>query len=473
MLTDIATRQTYMDTFFNPSSVAIIGATEKPGSLPGIILKNLLDMGFNGKMYPVNPKYHNVFGLKCFPSILDIPDEIALTVIAIPAPFVLDVLKQQAQKRIRHSIIISAGFREMGTEGIEMEEKVKQVAIENNIRVLGPNCLGILDNYTNFTTSFLPWERVSKPKKGSLSILSQSGAFAIALLDLAAQEGLGIAKMINYGNRIDIGETDLLPYLTDDVNTKVIAIYMESVDHGRRFIEVAKACSKKKPIVALKVGKGAAGIAAAKSHTGAIAGKYEIYKAAFLKSGIIEANGLEEFIDGVKALTMQNPPKTNRILIVTNGGGFGVIVADHCSENGLEVPPPSPQLKEKLRNSFSRFYVVNNPIDLTGSACDKDYYTALNTCMVESDEYDAAIIIPLMAPQGMTEKVVDHVADTMKLSGKPAVICTVGGTFTTKIKQLFEERKFPVYPSPERSAKTMSMLLKREILKREHAHTSP
>ena len=170
---------------------------------------------------------------------------------------------------------------------------------------------------------------------------------------------------------------------------------------------------------------------------------------------------------------MQNPPKTNRILIVTNGGGFGVIVADHCSENGLEVPPPSPQLKEKLRNSFSRFYVVNNPIDLTGSACDKDYYTALNTCMVESDEYDAAIIIPLMAPQGMTEKVVDYVADTMKLSGKPAVICTVGGTFTTKIKQLFEERKFPVYPSPERSAKTMSMLLKREILKREHAHTSP
>ena len=462
-----------METFFNPTSVAIIGATEKPGSLPGIILKNLIDMGFNGKIYPVNPKYTDVFGLRCFSSLLDIQDEVALTVIAIPAPSVLDVLKQQALKKIQHSIIISAGFREMGEEGIEMEEKIKQVAIENNIRILGPNCLGVLDNYTNFTTSFLPWERVSKPKKGPLSILSQSGAFAIALLDLAAQEGLGIAKMVNYGNRMDIGESTLLPFLADDIHTKVIAIYMESVDQGRQFIEAAKACSKKKPIVALKVGKGAAGIAAAKSHTGAIAGKYEIYKAAFLKSGIIEANGLEEFIDGVKALTMKNPPKTNRILIVTNGGGFGVIVADHCSENGLEVPPPSPQLKEKLRNSFSRFYVVNNPIDLTGSACDKDYYTALNTCMVESDEYDAAIIIPLMAPQGMTEKVVDHVADTMKLSGKPAVICTVGGTFTTKIKQLFEERKFPVYPSPERSAKTMSMLLKREILKREHAHTSP
>lgn len=461
-----------METFFNPSSVAIIGATEKPGSLPGVILKNLLDMGFGGKIYPVNPKYHAVFGLKCFPSLIDIPDEIALTVIAIPAPLVLDVLKQHALKRIHHSIIISAGFREMGVEGIAMEEDIRRVATENNIRILGPNCLGVLDNYTNFTTSFLSWDRVSKPKAGSLSILSQSGAFATALLDLAAQEGLGIARMVNYGNRMDVGETTILPFLTDDVYTKVVAIYMESVDCGRKFIAAARACSRKKPIVVLKVGKGAAGVAAAKSHTGAIAGKYEIYRAAFVKSGIIEANGLEEFIDGVKALTMQPPPKGNRILIVTNGGGFGVIVADHCSENGLEISPPSPQLKEKLRNKFSRFYVVNNPVDLTGSACDEDYRVALQTCMVESDEYDAAIVIPLMAPLGMTEKVVDLIANTMELSGKPAVICTVGGAFTLKAKQLFEERRFPVYPSPERSAKAMAMLLKRKILQDDVEHST-
>jgi acetyl coenzyme A synthetase (ADP forming)-like protein len=460
-----------METFFNPPSVAIVGATEKPGSLPGIILKNIMDMGFKGRIYPVNPKYQNVFGLRCFPSLLDIPDAVALTVIAIPAQFVADIMKQQAQKKIQYSIIISAGFREMGAEGIEMEEKIKKISIENNIRILGPNCLGILDNYTNFTTSFLPWERVSKPQKGSLSILSQSGAFAIALLDLATQEGLGIAKMVNYGNRMDVGESTLLPFLADDVHTKVIAIYMESVDNGRKFLEVAKECSRKKPIVALKVGKVAAGIAAAKSHTGAIAGRYEIYRAAFLKSGIIETNGLEEFIDGVKALSMQNPPKGNRILIVTNGGGFGVIVADHCSENGLEVPPPSDHLKEKLRSKFSRFYVVNNPVDLTGSACDEDYYNALKTCMVESNEYDAAIIIPLMAPKGMTEKVVALISDIMKLSGKPAVICTVGGAFTIKVKQLFEECNFPVYPSPERSVKAMSTLLKRKLLQDGHTLT--
>ncbi|OQZ03932.1 MAG: hypothetical protein B6D34_04855 [Candidatus Brocadia sp. UTAMX1] len=456
--------QTYMEVFFNPSSVAIVGATEKPGSLPGIILKNLLDMGFQGKIYPVNPKYKTIFGLPCFPSILDIPNEVALTVIAIPASFVLEVVRQQAQKQIRHAIIISAGFREMGVEGIEMEEHIKRVACENGIRILGPNCLGVLDNYANFTTSFLSWERVSYPKKGSLSILSQSGAFAIALLDLASQEGLGIAKMVNYGNRLDVGESTLLPFLQNDIHTRVIAIYMESVDHGRKFIEAAKSCSEKKPIIALKVGKGAAGIAAARSHTGAIAGNYAIYRAAFLKSGIIEANGLEEFIDGVKALSMQSPPKGNRILIVTNGGGFGVIVADHCSESGLEVPIPSTQLKERLRSNLSAFYVVSNPVDLTGSACDRDYHMALTACMLESDEYDAAIIIPLMAPQGMTAKVVDLITDTMKRSGKPAVICTVGGAFTLRIKQLFEDREFPVYPSPERSVKAMSILLRRRIL---------
>jgi acyl-CoA synthetase (NDP forming) len=460
-----------MEPFFNPTSVAIIGATEKAGSIPGIILKNLITTGFAGRLYPVNPKYEQVFGLKCFPSILDIQEEITLTVIAIPAKFVLDILKQQAKKHIRYSIIISAGFREMGEDGARMEEEIRLFSRENNIKILGPNCLGVLDNYTHFTTSFLPWEKVSKPKQGSLSILSQSGAFAVALLDFAAQEGLGIARMANYGNRIGIGESDLLPFLADDMYTKVVAIYMESVDHGRKFIEAAKCCSKKKPIVALKVGKGVAGIAAAKSHTGAIAGKREIYKAAFLKSGVIETNGLEEFVDGVKALSMQPPPKGNRILIVTNGGGFGVIAADHCSENNLEVPFPSSQLKEKLRGVFSEFYVVNNPVDLTGSARDEDYRIALKACLVESDEYDAAIVIPLMAPQGMTERVVDFIADTIKLSEKPAVICTVGGAFTAKIKQLFEDRMLPVYPSPERSVKAMSILMKRKILQKELGDT--
>jgi acetyl coenzyme A synthetase (ADP forming)-like protein len=450
-----------LEVFFNPKSVAIVGATEKVGSLPGVILKNLLDMGFKGRIFPVNPKYKTVFDLPCYPSVLKIPQKVELVVIAIPAKFVPQILEQMGKMRIKYAVIISAGFREIGNEGIKLEETIKRISMKKDIRVLGPNCLGILDNYSNFTTSFLPWERVRRPKAGGLTILSQSGAFAIAVLDLAAQEGMGIARMANYGNRMDVGESDFLYHLTEDKYTKVIALYMESVDNGRKFVEAAARCAKVKPIIALKVGKGEAGAIAAHSHTGAIAGRYEIYKAAFIKAGIIEAPTLDSFIDGAKILSMLKPPKGNRILIITNGGGFGVIVADSCSEAGLRVSVPSAKLKERLMSKFSGFYVVNNPIDLTGSATDENYMTAINTCLIESDEYDAAIVIPLMAPQCMTERVVDLVTDGARFSGKPVAICTVGGEYTMRIKRMFEERGLPVFPSPERTVRAMSILVER------------
>ncbi|MGR3310791.1 MAG: acetate--CoA ligase family protein [Candidatus Brocadiales bacterium] len=450
-----------LEVFFNPKSVAIVGATEKVGSLPGVILKNLLDMGFNGSIFPVNPKYKTVFDLPCYPTVLEIPQKVELVVIAVPAKFVPQILEQMGKRRIKSAVIISAGFSEIGKEGIKLEETIKRISKKKGIRVLGPNCLGILDNYSNFTTSFLPWERVRRPKAGGLTILSQSGAFAIAVLDLAAQEGMGIARVANYGNRMDIGESDFINHLAKDAYTKVIALYMESVDNGRKFVEAAARCAKVKPIIALKVGKGEAGAIAAHSHTGAIAGMYEIYKAAFKKAGIIEALTLEAFIDGAKILSMLKPPKGNKILIITNGGGFGVIVADSCSERGLQVPAPSKGLKERMLSKFSRFYVVNNPIDLTGSATDENYMTAINTCLVESDEYDAAIVIPLMAPQCMTERVVDLVTDGARFSGKPVAICTVGGEYTMRIKRMFEERGLPVFPSPERAVRAMSILIER------------
>ncbi|HHT9124772.1 MAG TPA: acetate--CoA ligase family protein [Candidatus Brocadiia bacterium] len=450
-----------LEVFFNPKSVAIVGATEKVGSLPGVILKNLLDMGFKGRILPVNPKYKTVFDLPCYESVLEIPQKVELVVIAVPAKFVPQILEQQGKMGIKDAVIVSAGFREIGGEGIELEETIKRISKKKGIRVLGPNCLGVLDNYSNFTTSFLPWERVRRPKAGGLTILSQSGAFAIAVLDLAAQEGMGIARVANYGNRMDIGESDFLNHLAEDPYTKVIALYMESVDNGRKFVEAAARCSKAKPLIALKVGKGEAGAIAAHSHTGAIAGRYEIYKAAFMKAGIIEAVTLEAFIDGAKILSMLKPPKGNRILIITNGGGFGVIVADSCNERGFRVPAPSQGLKERLMSKFSRFYVVNNPIDLTGSATDENYMTAINTCLVESDEYDAAIVIPLMAPQCMTERVVDLVTDGARFSGKPVAICTVGGEYTMRIKRMFEERGLPVFPSPERAVRAMGILIDR------------
>ncbi len=450
-----------IESFFNPGIVTVVGATETPGSLAAGILKNLINMGFKGRIYPVNPKYKKVYNIPCYPTILKIPKKAELNIIAVPSRFVPEILKQQGQMGIKNTVIISAGFKEIGDEGITLEEDIKDICIKNGIRVLGPNCLGTIDNYANFTTSFLPWERVRRPKAGGLTILSQSGAIAIAILDLAAQEGIGLAKMANYGNRMDIGESDFIHHLIDDEQTKVIGLYMESVDNGQRFLDAAAKCSKTKPIIAMKVGKGQAGAKAAHSHTGAIAGNYEIYKAAFKKAGIIEAVTLESFIDGAKVLSMLKPPKGNRILIVTNGGGFGVIAADCCSESDLNTPGTSDELKKKLTSKLSKYYVVNNPIDLTGSATDNDYKIAINTSLIECDEYDAAIVISLMAPYCMTDRVVDHVIDGARFSGKPIVVCTLGGEYTMRIKRMFEERGLPAYPSPERAVRAMKILIER------------
>ncbi|MFQ5963705.1 MAG: acetate--CoA ligase family protein [Candidatus Scalinduaceae bacterium] len=448
-----------LEKFFNPKSVAIIGATENPQNITSTIIANLIKMGFKGRLLPVNPRHKEVFGLKCYSSLLDIKERIELTVIAIPSYLVPEVLRQQAMCGIRNSIIVSGGFGELGDKGIAIEEEIKTISKEEGISIIGPNCIGVLDNYSNFSTSFLPWERVKRPAKGHLSILSQSGSFAICVLDMLAQEGIGVSKVVSYGNRADIGESELIEYLTADESTHVIVIYMESVDDGRRFISASNRCSRSKPMIVLKVGKRISGIDAARSHTGAIAGKYEIYKAAFKKSGIVEVNGFEEFTDACKVLLMQKPARGNKILIITNGGGVGVVVSDMCGVNGLDVARTPSGVKEALSKRVSEYYILDNPIDLTGSAVDEDYDIAMKSALVDDDSFDAAIVIPLMPPQTMTEGVVKIVSQRAKESGKPVVICTIGGEYTRKIKVMFEEKGLPVFPSPERCVKAMSLLV--------------
>ena len=450
-----------LEKFFNPKSVAVIGATENPQNITSAIIKNLIETGFKGRLVPVNPKYKEVFGFMCYSSLLDIKEQIDLTVIAIPSNLVPEVLSQQAACGIKNSIIVSGGFGELGDKGMALEEKIKSICRKEGIRVIGPNCIGVLDNYSNFSTSFLPWTRVKRPIKGYLSILSQSGSYAVSVIDMLAQEGIGISKIVNYGNRADVGESELIEYLTDDESTHVIGIYMESVDDGRRFINAASHCSKSKPMIVLKVGKGDSGIDAARSHTGAIAGKYEIYKAAFKKSGIVEVSGFEEFTDACKVLLMQKPVRGNKILIITNGGGVGVVASDMCGVNGLDVARTPSSVKEALSKRFSKYYILNNPIDLTGSAVDEDYDVAMKSALVDNDFFDAAIIIPLMPPQTMTERVVEIISQRAIESGKPVVICTIGGEYTRKIKVMFEKEGIPVFPSPERCVKAMCVLVER------------
>lgn len=450
-----------LEKFFNPESVAVIGATEDPKKITSMIMKNLIEMGFEGRLVPVNPHHDEVFRHKCYPSLLEIKEKIDLTVISIPAKFVPEVLRQQATCGIKNAIVVSGGFAESGYKGAVLELEVGKICREEGIRLVGPNCIGVLDNYSNFSSSFLPWTKVKRPAKGNLSILSQSGSFATCVLDMLSEEGMGVSKVINYGNRVDVGESEMIEYLTDDDSTHVIGIYMESVDDGRRFIDASSSCSRSKPIVALKVGRRDSGIEAVRSHTGTIAGKYEIYKAAFKKSGIIEVNGFTEFLDACKVLSMQKPAKGKRILVLTNGGGFGVAASDICSVNGLDVAPTPESVRKVLSGKFPGYFILNNPIDLTGSSGDEDYGIAMKSALVDNDFFDAAIIISLMPPQTMTDGVVDIISQMARESGKPVVICVASGVYTGGVKTKFEEKGLPVFPTPERCVKAMSVLVER------------
>ena len=450
-----------LDKFFNPQSIAIIGATENEQNITSSIFNNLFEMGYKGTITPVNPHHNKVFGLKCYPSVLDYKENIDLSIIATSSDHVPEILNQHIKRGIKNVIILSGGFAETGNKGIVLEEEVKRLSRENNIRIIGPNCIGVLDNYSNFSTFFLPWSKVKRPSKGHLSILSQSGSYAIGMLDMLALEGIGVSRFVSYGNRADVGESELIEYLTRDDSTNVIGIYMESVDDGRRFIRASSRCSRDKHMVVLKVGRRDSGINAARSHTGAIAGKYEIYKAAFKKSGILEVNNLEEFVDACKALLMQKPARGNKILVITNGGGFGVAVSDICSAMELNIAQTPSRIKESLSVHFPDFFILNNPIDLTGSAGNEDFGFALKTAFVDNDFYDAAIIIPLMPPPTMTEGVVDIISQRVKESGRPVVVCTIGGAYTKKIKEQFELKDIPVYLSPERAVKAMNILVER------------
>ncbi len=451
----------YLNKFFNPQSVAVVGATENPQNITSTIIQNLFEMGFKGSIVPVNPHHNEVFGLKCYSSLSDITERIDLSVIAIPSNHVLETLDQHTKAEIKNSIIISGGFAETGSKGMMIEESVKKVCRESGIRVIGPNCIGVLDNYSNFSTFFLPWSKVKRPSKGYLSVLSQSGSYSISMLDMLSLEGIGVSKFVSYGNRADVGESDLIEYLTKDESTNVIGIYMESVDDGRRFIRASSRCSRIKHMVVLKVGRQDSGVDAARSHTGAIAGRYEIYKAAFKKAGIIEADNLEEFVDACKVLSMQRPARGNNVLVITNGGGFGVAVADMCSTVGLNVTKTPSEIKESLSKQFPEYFILNNPIDLTGSSGDEDFGTVMKTAFVDNDYFDAAIVIPLMPPQTMTKRVVDIISQSAEKSEKPVVVCTISGVYTERVKELFELKGIPVFPSPGRAVKAMSVLVER------------
>ncbi|HET6418913.1 MAG TPA: CoA-binding protein [Geobacteraceae bacterium] len=440
-----------LDPLFYPKSVALIGASATEDKLGGIVLKNLL--GLKGRIYPVNPNYGELMGLKAYPSITDVPETVDLSIIMRPAAEAPGILRQHAGKA-RFALVVSAGFAEIGAS--ELQEELARIGREAGVRLVGPNCLGIYNPYHGLDTMFLPHSRLKKPGRGNMAIVSQSGAVMVCLLEAVRQANTGVSKVFNYGNAVDLDASDMFEYLAGDQDTRVVISYLESVGDGRGFIEAARKLADAKPLVVLKAGKGAGGQKAAFSHTGRLAGSYEVFRSVLRQFRIREAADYDVLLDAAKALSFQRSAPGKRVCVITNGGGSGVLAADECMRAGLDVPALPEPVADRLRAMFPPFYVLGNPIDLTGQVRTDDYRVALEGVR---DAYDGFIIIALTGVAGVTLELAGIVRDFAAAAGKPVVVHIAQGGIAGKLSALMEKSKIPVYQSPERAVRAMGMLL--------------
>lgn len=384
-----------------PRSVAVVGASRTPGSIGSRLLRNLVNNGFTGPVYPVNPSADVVNSIKAYPSVTDIPGDVDLAIIVVPSPYVLSVVEDCAEKGVRGLVVISAGFSEVGESGIELERTLLEKVRSAGMRMVGPNCMGVLN--TSRTVSMNGTFAPVYPPRGNVAMSSQSGALGIAILDYAHSANIGISSFVSVGNKADISGNDLLLAWEEDPATDVIVLYLESFGNPRKFARVARRVARTKPIVAVKSGRTVAGSRAASSHTGALASADIAVDALFHQTGVIRTNTLEELFDVAQLLANQPVPRGRRVGVITNAGGPGILAADALESNGLIMGEFSPELQGKLRAVLSPEASVRNPVDMIASAGPEQYLHMLRT-LLESDEIDAlmAIYIPT-TPEGVPE----------------------------------------------------------------------
>jgi acetyl coenzyme A synthetase (ADP forming)-like protein len=438
-----------------PHSVAVVGASRDPKKEGGAVFRNLLNSGFNGPVFPINPNSSSVGGVLAYPSVLEVPADIGVAVIVVPAEKVLDVVDQCGKKGVWGLVIISAGFSESGMEGKERERLLREKVLSYGMRLIGPNCLGIL-NFNpgvRLNATFSP----TRPLAGNLSIGSQSGALGLAILDLAEGVNLGIAQFVSIGNRVDISSNDLLEFWEDEENTEVILLYLESFGNPRKFSRIARRISRKKPIVAVKAGKSAVGARAAASHTGALAAAEVAVEAMFRKAGVIQVNTIEEMFDVALGLVSQPLPKGPRVGILTNAGGPGVMAADACVGWGLTVPVLSEATQNKLREFLPEEAALSNPVDMIASAQPEAYKRALSILLEDAD-LDAIILIYIPPLVTRPEDVAAAIRDVMSHYGgeKPVVANFMMSRGPTMDLRVDQKRYVPSYIFPESAVQTLA-----------------
>ena len=438
------------DTMLRPRSIAVIGASENTSKVGYAVLTNLLAEDFPGDIYPVNPKKDNILGKKCYPSLNDVPGVIDLAVIIVTREHVLQVLKDCIKKRVPSVITITAGFAETDEEGKRLQQELTRLVREGKITHMGPNCLGLINPWEKLNASF--GQAAGEP--GHIALFSQSGALITALQDWAATNRLGFSMVASIGNKATLDENDFLEYLKDEPNTRVIAAYLEDIPHGQKFMKIAEKVSKEKPIIILKSGRTRAGAKAASSHTGSLAGADMAYNCAFERTGVIRVDSIEHLFDVAAALAYQPLPAGDRIAVVTNAGGPGIMMADVLELAGLKVADLKKETKEKLAAVLPRAASIHDPVDVLGDAGGGRCGDALRILM-ESDDNDGLIVI--LTPQKMTDAAgtARAIVEVAKDSKKPILACFMGAQAVSPGVEILQKNKIPQYSIPERAARAM------------------
>ena len=428
-----------------PKSVAVVGASRSLGKVGHAILDNLIKGGFEGKIVPVNPTAKDILGLKCYESLDKLDFKVDHSIVVVPQPAVMAAVESSVEAGAEAITVITAGFKEVGEAGALLERELGDYCKKKGVRLLGPNCLGLINTENHLNASFA----VQMPKPGAISVISQSGALCTAILDWSMGRGVGLAKLISIGNKADLDETDLLDVLAQDEQTKVIACYLESITSGDEFIKVAEAVSAVKPVVILKAGTTAAGGKAASSHTGSLAGTDIAYGAAFHRAGVVRADNFEALFDFATALAMQPLPKGDRVAIITNAGGPGIMAADAVENLGMKVQPLETSISTALREKLPAAASVGNPIDVLGDADPDRYALALNAAL-DDETVDSVVVI--LTPQAMSRPGATARAVIGNLRGnKPVLAAFMGGSDVMPAREEFVAANLPDYTAPERA----------------------
>ena len=451
---------TAIDLIFNPRSVAVIGASDNPGKLGSHVMKSLTQGRYPGRIYPVNPGKDEIMGIKTYPSLTRVPDIIDLSIVVLPADQVPKIIKECQEKGVKGIVLITAGFKEIeDKKGEILQREITELADRYGIKIIGPNTFGITNLHLSLNASFTP--EFSLVEKGGISFVSQSGGMSHLMAFLSLQNKIGFSKIIGLGNRCNVDFAEMVEYLIKDSQTKVIALYMEGIDHPKRLMEVARKGNREKPLLVYKVGRSSTSDKASQFHTGSLAGKHKIYESAFKQAGILTVGSSEELLDTAKALTMCPLPQGNRVAVLSGQAGPGMAACDVCEMEGLSIPPFTPKTQKRVEELLPPLAIRTNPVDMGPAWYDSEAIKGIVHTVMDDKNIDALIVCIMFA--SANRSAVGILAELLleRETDKPILCCfsAPAGIWDNEIKRL-EGSGFPNYPTPERAAKTLVNLFR-------------